>query len=95
MEFGIGYMMALIIVGISFLGFFLSMMIDEVNRRKAVITFILSLILFGLGVYYYYQVNLWQKERKTSSINKPNNLSNLNKLPQQTESPTSLYQPEK
>ncbi|MFN4227303.1 MAG: hypothetical protein ACK4F0_04090 [Candidatus Ratteibacteria bacterium] len=72
MEFEVGYMTALVIVGISFLGFFLSMMVDEVNRRKAVIIFILSLILFGLGVYYYYVVGLWQRKNGGDSVNKLN-----------------------
>ncbi|MCM8817995.1 MAG: hypothetical protein NC915_00710 [Candidatus Omnitrophica bacterium] len=72
MEFEVGYMLSLIIVGISFLGFFLSMMIDEVNRKKAIVIFILSLIIFGLGVYYYYVVGLWQREAGGPSVNKLN-----------------------
>ena len=72
MEFEVGYMMALVIIGISFLGFFLSMMVDEVNKKKGIIIFILSLILFGLGVYYYYVVSLWQKKNGGPSVNKLN-----------------------
>ncbi|HOK56342.1 MAG TPA: hypothetical protein PKV21_00545 [bacterium] len=72
MEFEVGYMMALVVIGISFLGFFLSMMVDEVNRKKGIIIFILSLILFGLGVYYYYVVSLWQKKSGGDSLNKLN-----------------------
>lgn len=72
MEFEVGYMLALIIIGISFLGFFLAMMIDEINRKKGIIIFILSLILFGLGVYYYYVVGLWQRENGGPSVNKLN-----------------------
>ncbi|MCM8785097.1 MAG: hypothetical protein NC827_05805 [Candidatus Omnitrophica bacterium] len=72
MEFEVGYMTALVIVGISFLGFFLSMMVDEVNRKKGIVIFILSLILFGLGVYYYYVVGLWQRKSGGDTVNKLN-----------------------
>ncbi len=72
MEFEVGYMLALVIVGISFLGFFLSMMVDEINKKKGIIIFILSLILFGLGVYYYYVVGLWQRKKGGDSVNKLN-----------------------
>lgn len=72
MEFEVGYMLSLVIIGISFLGFFLSMMIDEVNKKKAIGMFILSLILFGLGVYYYYVVGLWQRKEGGPSVNKLN-----------------------
>lgn len=72
MEFEVGYMLALVIIGISFLGFFLSMMVDEVNRKKGVLILILSLILFGLGIYYYYVIGLWQRKSGSSSVNKLN-----------------------
>lgn len=72
MEFEIGYLLSLVVVGLSFLGFILSMMIDEVNRKKGVITFILSLILFGFGVYYYYVVGQWQKRKGGPTVNKLN-----------------------
>jgi len=77
MEFEVGYMLALVIVGFSFLGFFLAMMIDEVNRKKSVIIFILSLILFGFGVYYYYVVGQWQKIKGGPSVNKLNYYINV------------------
>ena len=32
MEFEVGYLLALVVIGLSFLGFMLAMMIDEVNR---------------------------------------------------------------
>lgn len=79
MEFEVGYMLALIIIGFSFLGFFLAMMIDEVNRKKGVIIFILSLILFGFGVYYYYVVGQWQKIKGGPSVNKLNFYLNVYK----------------
>lgn len=72
MEFEMGYMTALVIVGISFLGFFLSMMISEINKKKGIVFFIMSLILFGLGVYYYYVVGQWQKAEGGPTYNKLN-----------------------
>ena len=79
MEFEVGYMLALIIVGFSFLGFFLAMMIDEINRKKGVIIFILSLILLGFGIYYYYVVGQWQKMKGGPSVNKLNYYLNVYK----------------
>ncbi len=72
MEFEMGYMTALVIIGISFLGFFLTMMISEINKKKGIVFFIMSLILFGLGVYSYYVVGQWQKAEGGPSYNKLN-----------------------
>ncbi len=72
MEFEMGYLMALVVIGISFLGFFLAMMISEINKKKGIVFFILSLILFGLGVYYYYVVGQWQKTIGGPTPNKLN-----------------------
>ncbi len=72
MEFETGYLLALVVVGLSFLGFFLAMMISEINKKKGIVFFILSLILFGLGVYYYYVVGQWQKTVGGPSPNKLN-----------------------
>lgn len=77
MEFELGYMTALVIIGISFLGFFLTMMISEISRKKGVIFFIMSLILFGLGVYSYYVVGQWQKAEGGPSYNKINEFIGL------------------
>jgi len=72
MEFETGYILALIVIGISFLGFFLALMIDEISKKKGILIFILSLILFGLGVYYYYMVGEWQKNKGGYSPNRLN-----------------------
>jgi len=72
MEFEMGYMLALVVIGLSFLGFFLAMMISEINKKKGIVFFILSLILFGLGAYYYYVVGQWQKTGGGPSPNKLN-----------------------
>ncbi|MCX7917519.1 MAG: hypothetical protein N2589_05270 [bacterium] len=93
MEFEVGYMLALVVIGISFLGFFLSMMIDEVNRKKAVVIFILSLIIFGLGVYYYYVIGLWQRKSGGETVNKLNYYLYLYRPSQGTQIPeTNLPQ---
>jgi multisubunit Na+/H+ antiporter MnhB subunit len=72
MTFEAGYLLALVVIGLSFLCFVLAMMIDEVNKRKGIVTTILGVILFGLGVYYYYTVGQWQKMQGGPSVNKLN-----------------------
>ncbi len=79
MEFETGYLTALVVIGISFLGFFLSMMISEINKKKGIVFFILSLILFGLGAYYYYVVGQWQKTTGGPTPNKLNEYINVYK----------------
>ena len=61
MSFEVGYLLALVVVGLSFLGFIMSMMIDEVSKKKGIVTFVLSLILFGFGIYSYYTVGRTQQ----------------------------------
>ncbi|HPP67036.1 MAG TPA: hypothetical protein PKX05_03875, partial [bacterium] len=72
MEFEVGYLLSLVIIGLSFLGFMLSMMMDEINKKKGVGMLILSIILLLLGGYYYYTVAQWQKLKGGPSINKLN-----------------------
>jgi len=69
MEFEVGYMLALVVIGLSFLCFTLGLMLDEVNKKKGVVTIILAVILFVLGVYYYYTVGQWQKSKGGASAN--------------------------
>ncbi|MCM8760060.1 MAG: hypothetical protein NC906_09875 [Candidatus Omnitrophica bacterium] len=68
----IGYLLALVVIGLSFLGFMLAMMMDEINKKKGIIMYILSIILLLLGGYYYYTVGQWQKMVGGPSINKLN-----------------------
>ncbi|HNS31686.1 MAG TPA: hypothetical protein PKN36_01765 [bacterium] len=77
MEFEMGYISALIIIGLSFLGFFLALIIDEINKKKGILIFILSLVLLGLGVYYYYVVGQWQNYKGGYSPNKLNYYLNI------------------
>lgn len=69
MEFEVGYILSIVVIGLSFLGFILGMMIDEINRKKGAIATILSLILLLLGGYSYWMVGQWQKQGGGPSVN--------------------------
>ena len=72
MEFELGYLMALVVVGLGILGVILSLAISEISRIKSVVSLILSIIILILGGYYYYIVGLYQSERgqATGPLNK-------------------------
>ncbi len=63
MEFELGYLMALVVVGLGILGVILSLAINEISRIKSVVSIIFSIIILILGGYYYYVVGLYQSER--------------------------------
>ena len=63
MEYELGYLMALAVVGLGILGVILSLAINEISRIKSVVSLILSIIILTLGGYYYYVVGLYQSER--------------------------------
>ena len=63
MEYELGYLMALVVVGLGILGIILSLAINEISRIKSVVSLILSIIILLLGGYYYYVVGLYQSER--------------------------------
>ena len=63
MEYELGYLMALVVVGLGILGIILSLAINEISRIKSVVSLILSIIILILGGYYYYIVDLYQSER--------------------------------
>ena len=63
MEFELGYLMALVVVGLGILGVILSLAINEISRIKSVVSLILSIIILILGGYYYYIVGLYQSEQ--------------------------------
>lgn len=77
MEFEFAYLLSLILIGFSFLGFILGMMIDEINKKKSILAFVLSIILLGLGGYYYYVVSQWQKAEGYPSYNRLNHHLNI------------------
>jgi len=74
MQFEIGYLLALVVVGLGVLGVILALMIGEVNRRKSVVTLILSLIILGLGIYYYWEIGLVQRKKGGETLNRLNSL---------------------
>jgi len=90
MEFEAGYLLALIVVGLSFLGFTLSMMIDEVNKKKGIVVFILSLILFLLGAYYYTVVGT----KQIAAGERPNLINRIVFLYQETPAPVMIPVPQ-
>jgi len=62
MEFEIGYLLALLVVGMGVLGIILALAINEINRSKFIISLILSIIILALGGYYYHLVGLYQSK---------------------------------
>ena len=84
MEYQVGYLLALVVIGISFLGFALGMMLDEINRRKGVVVFLLSLILFLLGCYYYFVVGQEQEVAHAPSRNLLNHYLSVYRIPSQS-----------
>ncbi len=63
MEFELGYLLALAVVGLGILGIILALAINEINKTKFIISFILSIIILGLGGYYYYLIGLYQSKK--------------------------------
>ncbi|MCK4244221.1 MAG: hypothetical protein KAX20_01200 [Candidatus Omnitrophica bacterium] len=63
MEFELGYLLALSVVGLGILGIILALLINEINKTKFIISFILSIIILGLGGYYYYLIGLYQSKK--------------------------------
>ncbi|MCM8757204.1 MAG: hypothetical protein NC823_01840 [Candidatus Omnitrophica bacterium] len=95
MEFEAGYMQALMIVGSSFLVFMLALIMDEINKKKAICGYILAVVLLALGIYSYILVGQYQQEKKPQSFNKLNHYLYIYRIPQQSafESP-SLSSPQ-
>jgi hypothetical protein len=56
MEYVTGYLSALVVVAVGLLGIILALIVLEVSKPKFVVALILSLIVVGLGGYYYYVV---------------------------------------
>lgn len=70
--FEVGYILSLVVIGLSFLGFMLAMMMDEINKKKGIVMYVLSIVLLLLGGYYYYTIGQWQKLQGGPSVNKLN-----------------------
>jgi len=74
MEFEMGYLLALVVVGLGVLGVILALVIGEISRWKSILTLVLSLIILGLGVYYYWEIGLIQSKNGGGKLNKLNSL---------------------
>ena len=77
MQFEVGYLLALIVVGLGVLGVILALVIGEISRWKSIFTIVLSLIIVGLGVYYYWEIGLIQSKNGGGKLNKLNSLIGL------------------
>lgn len=64
--------MALVVIGLGILGIILALAIDEINKAKFIVSLVLSIILFGLGGYYYCIVGIHQSRagRAIGPLNK-------------------------
>ena len=74
MQFEMGYLLALVVVGLGVLGIILTLVIGEISRWKSILTLVLSLIILGLGVYYYWEIGLIQSKNGGGKLNKLNSL---------------------
>ncbi|MFH0795473.1 MAG: hypothetical protein V2A65_00245 [Candidatus Omnitrophota bacterium] len=70
MEYTTGYLLALLVVAVGFLGIILALLVLEVSVWKFFVSLLLSLIAVGLGGYYYYVV--FQTEKGVINPNKLN-----------------------
>lgn len=72
MEFELGYLLALVVMGLGILGIILALIINEINKSKFIVSLIFSVIILGLGGYYYYLIGLYQTKagKATGPLNK-------------------------
>jgi len=89
MEYVAGYLMALGVVAAGFLGVILALVVLEVSKAKFAVSLILSLILIGLGGYYYYVVSQMEK-----GVANPNILNSLLKVSSTQTAPPAVILPE-
>lgn len=75
MEYVMGYLSALAVVAVGLLGIILALIVLEVSKPKFVVALILSLIVVGLGGYYYYVVG--QAEKGVANPNVLNSILNI------------------
>ncbi|MCX5642902.1 MAG: hypothetical protein NTY10_06735 [Candidatus Omnitrophica bacterium] len=88
MEYVAGYLSALIVVAVGLLGIILALIVLEVSKAKFVLALILSLIVVGLGGYYYYVVG--QAEQGVAN---PNVLNSVLKVSAVVSVPPSVILP--
>jgi len=83
-----GYISALVVIAVGLLGIILALIVLEVSKPKFVVALILSLIVVGLGGYYYYVVG--QAEQGVAN---PNVLNSVLKVSAATPVPPSVILP--
>ena len=88
MEYVMGYLAALVVVAVGLLGIILALIVLEVSKPKFVVALILSLVVVGLGGYYYYVVG--QAEQGVAN---PNILNSVLKVSAVTPVPPSVILP--
>ena len=88
MEYVMGYLSALVVVAVGLLGIILALLVLEVSKSKFVVALILSLVVVGLGGYYYYVVG--QAEQGVAN---PNVLNSVLKISAVTPVPPSVILP--
>ena len=88
MEYVMGYLSALVVVAVGLLGIILALIVLEVSKPKFAVALILSLVVVGLGGYYYYVVG--QAEQGVAN---PNVLNSVLKVSAVTPVPPSVILP--
>ena len=88
MEYVMGYLSALVVIAVGLLGIILALIVLEVSKPKFVVALILSLVVVGLGGYYYYVVG--QAEQGVAN---PNVLNSVLKVSAVTPVPPSVILP--
>jgi hypothetical protein len=88
MEYVMGYLSALVVVAVGLLGIILALIVLEVSKPKFAVALILSLIVVGLGGYYYYVVG--QAEQGVAN---PNVLNSILKVSAVAPVPPSVSLP--
>ena len=88
MEYVTGYLSALVVVAVGLLGIILALIVLEVSKPKFAVALILSLVVVGLGGYYYYVVG--QAEQGVAN---PNVLNSVLKVSAVTPVPPSVILP--
>ena len=88
MEYVMGYLSALAVVAVGLLGIILALIVLEVSKPKFVVALILSLVVVGLGGYYYYVVG-----RAEQGVVNPNVLNSILKVSAVTPIPPSVTLP--
>ena len=88
MEYVMGYLAALVVVAVGLLGIILALIVLEVSKPKFVVALILSLVVVGLGGYYYYVVGQMEK-----GVASPNVLNSVLKVSAVTPVPPSVSLP--